>query len=73
MPLRRHTGVVTKFNHERGFGFVRVDGPGHSAALIHLEVFVPHVGRHEIGCGVRVEFELEDHAKGLRCARATII
>jgi cold shock CspA family protein len=61
-----------KFNHQRGFGFVKVDGP-FPEALIHIREFGSDVGAHQIGRGVRVEFYLENHAKGLRAVRVNII
>ena len=72
MPLRRFTGSVLSFNYGRGFGFVEPDG-SHAKVLLHITQFPRHVGAHEIGRGVRVEFYLENHAKGLRAIRANII
>jgi cold shock CspA family protein len=70
--LRRFTGSILNFNRERGFGFVKVDGP-YPEALAHITQFGPHVGSHLIGRGVRIEFYLENHAKGLRAIRINII
>lgn len=72
MAVRRFTGTLMSFNHQRGFGFVKVDGP-FPEALIHIDQFPKHVGTHELGRGVRVEFYLENAAKGLRAVRANIV
>jgi len=72
MPLRRFTGTVINFNRDRGFGFVKVDGP-FPEALIHISQFPSHVGAHDVDRGVRIEFYLENAAKGLKAVRANII
>jgi cold shock CspA family protein len=72
MPLRRFTGTLTKFYHDRGFGFVKIDGP-YRDAMVNIAQFGRHVGTHELGPGVRIEFYLEAHTQGLRAVRANII
>jgi len=72
MAVRRFTGTLHNFNRERGFGFVRVDGP-FPEAMIHIKEFPKFVGTHELGPGVRIEFYLEHAPKGLKAIRANII
>lgn len=70
---RRYTGTVTSFYHDRGWGFVRVDGLARGDAIIHVLEFPQSVDVSDLARGVRVEFYLEQHAKGLRSVRANII
>lgn len=72
MAVRRFTGTVMSFNRDRGFGFVKVDGP-FPEALIHISQFPKYVGTHELDRGVRIEFYLEHAPKGLKAVRANII
>ncbi|SIO24733.1 Cold shock protein, CspA family [Bradyrhizobium erythrophlei] len=72
MPLRRYTGTLIKFNHGRGFGWVKVDAPL-PEAYVHIRDFPNHVGVHMLGSGVKIEFYLEQRARGLHAVRANIV
>jgi len=72
MPLRRFTGSLTKFNHQRGFGWIKIDGP-FPEAFIHIKEFPSHVGVHDLGRGTRVEFYLQNAPRGLKAVRANVI
>ncbi len=58
-------GVISKFERDRGFGFIR-------SADYLTDVFV-HIsdlpGRAELRAGQRVEFEVEEGDRGLRAVR----
>jgi cold shock CspA family protein len=73
MLLRRYTGTLIKFNHQRGFGWVKVDHVSLPEAFVHVKAFPQHVGKHDLCSGAKIEFYLEQHARGLRCIRANII
>jgi cold shock CspA family protein len=73
MTLRRYTGDIIKFDHRRGFGWVRVDNVPLRDVFLHIAAFSKSVGLHEIGPGVKCEFYIEKHDKGLRAVRANIV
>ncbi len=71
-PLRKFTGTLIKFNHQQGYGWMRIDGP-YPEAFIHAQEFPREMGAHKLGPGVRCEFYLENAARGLKCIRANVI
>lgn len=55
-------GVVVRFNHDRGFGFIRPDEPGDDV-FVHV-TDVPN--RQPLAVGQRVEFDAVSTRKGLQ-------
>lgn len=72
MGPRRYTGTLRKFSPDHGFGWIKVNAPL-PEVYIHIAAFSEFVGVHMLGPGVKVEFYIERHARGLRAVRANII
>jgi cold shock CspA family protein len=55
----REQGVVVKYLHDRGFGFIKVDGSGAADDMfIHASELRPGVPQSAIKEGVRVAFDV---------------
>jgi cold shock CspA family protein len=70
--LRTFKGTVVRFYRERAYGYVRVDAPPREAHF-HLRDFEECTGGDEIKEGTRLEFYLEQCAKGLNAIRCSIL
>jgi len=55
------TGVVKFFNESKGYGFIAPDEGGDKDAFVHISNIV---GGARIDEGDRVNFDIEDSAKG---------
>jgi cold shock protein len=66
---RLHTGIVAKFNDERGFGFIAPDGGGESI-FVHISEAIAS-GLDNLEAGDRLSFEVEPgrDGKGPRATR----
>jgi cold shock protein len=54
-------GTIQWFNAAKGFGFIQADGPG---AEVFMHVPRPAAGSLELAPGDRVEFDLDELARG---------
>ena len=78
--IARRIGFVRKFNHDRGFGFVRVLDDGKPARIDSSvpDVFV-HIGElkrsgiEKVEVGDTLEFDMTDSAKGLVASRVALV
>jgi cold shock CspA family protein len=68
--LRAFKGTVVRFWHERGYGFVKIDGLPRQAQ-VHLRD-CENIGGDQINVGTRLEFYLADGPKGLDAIRVSI-
>ena len=59
------TGVVKRFNNEKGFGFISVEGEGD--VFVHFSAITGD-GYKTLEEGQSVEFEVVDGAKGPQAA-----
>jgi len=59
------TGVITYFNDEKGFGFIKVDGtgPNDKGVFFHFKQFEGG-NKQAIAKGVRVQFTVRENEKG---------
>jgi cold shock CspA family protein len=69
--LRTFSGVVVRFWRERGYGYIRIDAPPRETHF-HLRD-CEGIGGDEIKEGTRLEFYLEQTAKGLNAIRCSIL
>jgi CspA family cold shock protein len=62
----RQTGTVKWFNDAKGYGFITVDGsgPGKDCFVHFSSISDESGGRRTLADGQRVEFEIEEAAKG---------
>jgi cold shock CspA family protein len=78
--IDRRIGFVRKFNHDRGFGFVRVLDGGKPA---RIDSFVPDVFLHikelkmsgieRVETGDTLEFDMTDSLKGLVASKIELV
>jgi CspA family cold shock protein len=62
------TGTVKWFNGEKGYGFIAPDEGGDKDAFVHISNIV---GGARIDEGDRVNFDMEDSAKGPQAVNVT--
>jgi len=65
------TGTVKTFDDAKGFGFITVDGDD-GDAFAHYKNIVG-TGRRSLKTGQRVEFDVEETAKGLLAKNITVV
>lgn len=61
------TGVVTFFNHDKGYGFIK-DSDSHDSMFVHINNVVD-----EINEGNKVTFEVQPGLKGPEAAKVQIV
>jgi len=66
MKLR---GIVRKFDHVKGFGFIEPDGGGMHAFVHHTDIVME--GYRTLAVDQRVEYETLPGPKGLRALNVT--
>jgi cold shock CspA family protein len=78
--IDRRIGFVRKFNHERGFGFVRVLDDGKPARIDSSvpDVFVHNgelkrSGIEKVDVGDTLEFDMNDSPKGLVASKIELV
>jgi len=74
MQTERETGVIERWNDDRGFGFVRRDGaPSGRALFIHISQIERNGSRPEVSLGDRIEFAIGQNDKGPCVVEAILI
>ncbi|WP_138206927.1 cold-shock protein [Haloimpatiens lingqiaonensis] len=63
------TGIVKWFNTEKGFGFIQVEGE--DDVFVHYTAIQGQSGRKGLDEGDKVEFEIEQGAKGPQATNVT--
>ncbi|WP_102401343.1 cold-shock protein [Haloimpatiens massiliensis] len=63
------TGTVKWFNSEKGFGFIQVEGE--DDVFVHYTSIQGQSGRKSLEEGDKVEFEIEQGAKGPQASNVT--
>ncbi|WP_035288903.1 cold-shock protein [Clostridium sp. KNHs214] len=63
------TGTVKWFNAEKGFGFIQVEGE--DDVFVHYTSIQGQSGRKSLDEGDKVEFEIEQGAKGPQASNVT--
>ncbi|MFL0253092.1 cold-shock protein [Clostridium neuense] len=60
------TGTVKWFNSEKGYGFIAVEGE--NDVFVHYTAIQGMTGRKNLNEGDKVQFDVEDGAKGPQAA-----
>ncbi|KOF55819.1 MULTISPECIES: cold-shock protein [Clostridium] len=60
------TGTVKWFNSEKGYGFIAVEGE--NDVFVHYTAIQGMTGRKNLNEGDKVQFDVEEGAKGLQAA-----
>ena len=68
----RKQGVVKWFSRTKGYGFITPDGGAEKDVFVHYSA-IEGAGFRNLEQGDRVEFEIEDSAKGPQAAKVTPI
>jgi cold shock protein len=68
----RIQGTVKWFSRTKGYGFITPDGGGEKDVFVHYSA-IQGDGFRNLEQGERVEFEVEDSAKGPQAARVNVI
>jgi cold shock protein len=67
--MARETGTVARFMDDKGFGFIQRDSGGSDVFVHHSAI--QGSGFKSLAQGDRVEFEVQEDAKGPRAANVT--
>jgi len=68
----RKQGVVKWFSRTKGYGFITPDGGDEKDVFVHYSA-IDGAGFRNLEQGDRVEFEIEDSAKGPQAAKVQLI
>jgi cold shock protein len=65
------TGTVSKFNDEKGYGFITPDGGGKDVFVHHSDIKME--GYKSLSTGQRVQFDLAQEAKGPKASNVMAV
>jgi cold shock protein len=63
------TGTVSKFNDEKGYGFITPDGGGKDIFVHHSDINMD--GYKSLSAGERVQFDVAQEAKGPKASNVS--
>jgi CspA family cold shock protein len=65
------TGTVKWFNSEKGFGFIEVEGE--NDVFVHFSAIQGTAGRKNLEEGQKVQFEVEQGARGPQASNVSLL